>query len=164
MAIKGTIDFAFITTPFTMNDKLEVHHVYELNSILVAPSSYKDEIKDKVSIKELTKYPFILLSKEMQYREHINSFLNNNGVKINPEYEVDSSSTLMPLVDNGCGLTFIPSVMAEKSINEGKCFKIDLIETIPQHYISFVIKKDTNHSSIIYDIKKTLLEHVKKDS
>ena len=137
---------------------MEVHNVYKLNSILIAPISYKDKIKGKVSIKELVKYPFILLSKDMQFRQHINTFLYGHGIRINPEYEIDSSSILIPLVENDCGLTFIPDEMAEQSIKENKCFKVDLIEDIPLRFVSLVIKKDINHASAIYEIKDQIIK------
>ena len=158
MAENGSIDIAFITTPFNAGEDMEVHNVYKLNSILIAPISYKDRIKGKVSIKELVKYPFILLSKDMQFRQHINTFLYGHGIRINPEYEIDSSSILIPLVENDCGLTFIPDEMAEQSIKENKCFKVDLVEDIPLRFVSLVIKKDINHASAIYEIKDQIIK------
>lgn len=156
---KGQIDFAFITTPFFGNEDIEIDNIYKIKTILIAPISYKDKIKGPTHIKSLTKFPFILLNKEMQFREHINIFLNSYGIKLKPAYEIDSSSTLIPLVENDCGLTFIPEEMARQSILDNKCFKVDLIEDIPERYISFVIKKDASYSSIIYDIKTEILKH-----
>ena len=159
MLEKGSIDFAFITTPFESNEELEIHNVNMINTILIAPISYQEKIKGEIHLSSLVKYPFILLNKEMQFREHINVFLNNYGVKIKPAYEIDSSSTLIPLVENDCGLAFVPDTMAKKSIEDHKCFKVDLLEKIPDRYVSFVMKKSTNNSSIIYDIKTAILEN-----
>ena len=159
MVEKGTIDFAFITTPFDMSEEMEILNVYTINTILIAPISYKDEIKGPTHIKSILKYPFILLNKEMQFREHINLFLSKYSTKIKPVYEIDSSSTLIPLVENNCGLTFIPEDMAEKTIAEGRCFKVDLIEKIPDRFVSFIIKKDGSYSNIIYDIKTEILKY-----
>ena len=160
MVSKGTVDFAFVTTPFDVDDDIEIDNFFKLNSILVAPISYKDEIKGKISMKSLTKYPFVLLNKEMQFRQHVNDFLNKNNIRLKPTYEVDSSSTLLPMVENNYGLTFIPDVMAESYIKEGKCFKVDLLEEIPTRYVSFAIRKDAIYSNIIYDIKEAILRRV----
>ena len=156
---KGQIDFAFITTPFQGNEDIEIHDIYKINTILIAPISYKDKINGPTHIKSLVKFPFILLNKEMQFREHINIFMSNYGIKLKPAYEIDSSSTLIPLVENDCGLTFIPEEMAKQSILDSKCFKVDLIEDITERFVSFVIKKDASYSSIIYDIKTEILKH-----
>ena len=157
MVNKGSIDFAFITTPYKADDDLEIYNIAKLNDILIAPISYKEKIKDKVSIKELNNYPFILLSKEMQFREYIDSFLNKYGINITPIYETDSSAILTPFVELGYGLTFIPDEMAEKSINEGKCYKVNTKEKLPDRFIAFAIKKDKVHNSVFEEIKNDIL-------
>ena len=157
MVNKGSIDFAFITTPYKGSDDLEIYNIAKLNDILIAPISYKEKIKDKVSIKELNNYPFILLSKEMQFREYIDSFLNKYGINITPIYETDSSAILTPFVELGYGLTFIPDEMAEKSINEGKCYKVNIKEKLPDRFIAFAIKKDKVHNSTFDEIKNDIL-------
>lgn len=123
----------------------------------IAPISYKDQIKDKVSIKDLENYPFILLSKEMQFREYIDNFLNKYKVHVTPVYETDSSAILTPFVELGYGLTFIPDEMAAKSINEGKCYQVNIKEKLPDRFIAFAIKKNKTHNSVIDDIKKRIL-------
>ena len=158
MVSNGSIDFAFITTPYQGREDLETHNVVKLNDILIAPISYKDQIKDKVSIKDLENYPFILLSKEMQFREYIDNFLNKYKVHVTSVYETDSSAILTPFVELGYGLTFIPDEMAAKSINEGKCYQVNIKEKLPDRYIAFAIKKDKTHNSVIDDIKKRILE------
>lgn len=153
MVEKGSIDFAFITTPFTETSDMESYDVYPLQDILIAPISYQNRIKGPVSISTLTEFPFILLNEHMQFREHINAFLWSHGVHIHPAYETDSSSVLLPFVEHDCGLTFIPEELASESLAKGKCFQVDLIEKIPPRSISFVIKKGKNYSNLIYRIK-----------
>ena len=157
MVSNGVIDFAFITTPFMGRDDLEVYKIAKLNDILIAPTSMKEEIKSPLSFKELTKYPFILLSKDMQYRQFIDNVLAKHSIKINPVYETDSSAILSPFVERGYGLTFIPDEMAKPSILEGKCYKVDLKEELPDRYIAFVIKKDKNHANIIHKIQQSIM-------
>ena len=159
----GDLDFAFVTTPFAVDDDIEINNFFKLNSILIAPISYKDEIGEKASLKSLTKYPFILLNKEMQFRQYVNDYLSKNNIRLKPTYEVDSSSTLLPMVENNYGLTFLPDVMAEESIKEGRCFKVELEETFPSRYVSFAIRKDASYSSIIYDIKVVILNNANRE-
>ena len=157
MVSKGILDFAFITTPFDGGNELEVYKISKLNDILIAPTSMKKDIANPLSFKSLAEYPFILLSKDMQYRQFIDEFLAKHSVHINPVYETDSSAILSPFVELGYGLTFIPDEMAKRSIEEGKCYKVDLQEELPNRYIAFVIKKEKHHSNTIYDIKQAIL-------
>ena len=158
MVDKGSIDFAFITTPFKGGEDLDIYNISKLNDILVAPISYQNELNKRMSIKELDNYPFVLLSKEMQFREYIDAFLNKHDVHIDPAYETDSSAILLPFVELDCGLTFIPDEMAVKSINEGKCYQVNIKEKLPPRYIAFAIKKDRHHSNIIEEIKNDIIK------
>ena len=156
----GTIDFAFITTPYKISEDLEIKDVFKIHNILIAPISYKSKISGPISIKKLVNYPFIFLNKEMQFREHVESFLNKHNVKIKPVYEIDSSSMLIPLVENDCGLTFVPEESAENSIAKGRCFKVELLEEMPIRYISFVSRKNSFYSKQTREVKKAILESV----
>ena len=159
MVNDGSIDFAFITTPYERKEELDIYNIAMLNDILIAPMMYKDTINNEISVKELEKYPFILLSKEMQFREYIDAYLNKYNVRINPVYETDSSALLTSFVELGYGLTFVPDEMAHKAIEENKCYKIKTKEPLPKRYIAFAIKKDKVHNSIIDEIKKEILEN-----
>jgi DNA-binding transcriptional LysR family regulator len=160
MVNKGSIDFAFITTPYEHQEELDIYNIAKLNDILIAPTKYKGIINEQISVKELEKYPFILLSKEMQFREYIDAYLNKYNTRINPVYETDSSALLTSFVELGYGLTFVPDEMASKAINENKCYKIKIKEPLPNRYIAFAIKKDKVHNSIIDEIKKEILENI----
>ena len=157
----GSIDFAFITTPYRVSEELEIQNVFKIHNILIAPISYKSKINTPTSIKKIANYPFIFLNKEMQFREHVESFLNKHNVKIKPVYEIDSSSMLIPLVENDCGLTFVPEEIAEQAIAKGSCFKVELIEEMPIRYISFVTRKNSFYSKQVREIKKAILESIK---
>jgi len=160
MVNDGSIDFAFITTPYEHQEELDIYNIAKLNDILIAPTKYKGIISEQISVKELEKYPFILLSKEMQFREYIDAYLNKYNTRINPVYETDSSALLTSFVELGYGLTFVPDEMANKAINENKCYKIKIKEPLPNRYIAFAIKKDKVHNSIIDEIKKEILENI----
>ena len=162
MVEKGSIDLAIITTPFQGGEELDIYNIAKLNDILVAPISYKDKIQGPVSIRDVIDYPFVLLSKEMQFREFIDAFIRKYNVHISAAYETDSSALLIPFVELDCGLTFIPDEMAAKSIKERKCFKVDLIEELPQRYIAFAVKKDKSISGVVYEIKQKIIQSSKK--
>jgi hypothetical protein len=47
-------------------------------------------------------------------------------------------------------------------VKEGKCFAVNLIEKVPDRFVSFVIKKDASYSNIIYDIKTAIITRFKE--
>lgn len=151
------IDFAFITSPSSLNNNIEIVNIHQINNILVAPISYKNKLKGINSLKLLQDYPFILLDNKMQFREQLNDFFASLNITLNPVYEPDSSNLLLQFVQNDCGLTFLPEDMALSAIENNKIFKVNIKEKLPPRYISFIIKKDPTQADIIKDIKKEIL-------
>lgn len=160
--LNNEIDLAFVTTPIKSNFDIETFNVCELENVLVAPVSYRNKIKGAVSIQELSKYPFVLLNNEMQFREHLNEYFRKNNVKINVEYELDSSSILLPFVENDCGLTFIPKEMADIAVSEGRCINVDLLEKVPVRYVTFLFNRNSHHSSIVHAIRDEIISRTDK--
>ena len=162
MVNNGKIDIAFITTPFKKSNNLDINNVLVIDNVLVGGEKYKDLAKRKVSIKELTDFPFILLSKEMQFRTHIDDFLDKNNVIINPEFEADSSSVILPMVERNYGLAFIPYEMAKESIENKKAYLINLEEEIPIRYVTMVTNKISNKSSVVKVISSYVMKTKKQ--
>ncbi|MBO4572877.1 MAG: LysR family transcriptional regulator [Clostridia bacterium] len=142
----GRLDVVFNTTPFSGADALSVTHIKMFEDILVAGNAFKALKGKKLSLADLKKYPFILLPEGMSFRTHAENFFLSNGVRITPELEADSSSLIVPMVEQNWGIALVPAKMAEGCIEEGKIFKIDLEENIPTRYVTMVtdIKNTTN--------------------
>ncbi|MGM9813339.1 MAG: LysR family transcriptional regulator [Candidatus Enteromonas sp.] len=161
---KGQLDFAFITTPFKSNEGIESTEVMEIEDILIAPKSYESKIEGPISIKELDRFPLILLNPEMQFREHVDRYLLSQGLRILPAYEADSSSVLLPFVEHDCGLTFLPKELALASLAQGKSIEIALKEKIPSRHIAFIARKEANRKPILRKIQEEMFDSTKRSS
>lgn len=159
---KGLLDFAFITTPFKPREGIDAIAVMKLDDILIAPKSYEDRFKDPISAKELEDVPLILLNENMQFREHIETYFLTHGAKVQPVYEADSSSVLLPFVEHDCGLTFIPRELASSSLAQGKSVEVALKDPIAPRYIAFIAKKDSHQRGMIQKIQEEILPKIKR--
>ena len=160
---QGEVDFIFITTPFQEDNDLNIINIKPINSILVAGMEYYPELNKKKNIKDLTQYPFILLSKHTQFREHVDIFFKANKININPKYEVDNVGLLIPMVEKNYGLSFLPEEMAELSIARNKAFIVPLIEELPERYLTYVEVKNRTYSNIIEVIKNLIKLNISKN-
>ena len=161
MVRNGMLDIAFITTPFQRSSDFKATNILEIDNVLVGGEKYKELAEKEMSIRDLTDYPFILLSNHMQFRAHMNEFLQKNNVFIKPSIEVDSSSVIMPLVERNYGLAFIPYEMAKESIRDNKAYLIKLKEDIPIRYVTMVTSNTTNQANVVSDIEKYILKNNK---
>ena len=137
----GKIDIAFITTPFQITPDIDLKYIHDIKTILICGPMYKNEIKDVVSLEDITNYPFILLAKDMKFREYIDSYLEKKNTKIIPQFEADSSDSILPLVEHNYGLSFIPDKMAEASIKNQLSFEVKLKEELPPRQIALITLK-----------------------
>ena len=153
------VDIAFITTPYVDTKDLDVFDLLPLDIILIGNIKYKDEFKKPITLKEASRYPHIMLSNEMQFRIHINSFLNFHNIKINPEIETDSSAMLIPLVEHDYGLAFIPKPMCKKAIENNQVIEIKLKETISDRNISLITKPDNKPNSLTKKLLKLIIQN-----
>lgn len=134
----GEVDLVFNTTPFPNKPSLSVSSVKTFNDILVGGDQYRDLSEKTVSLKYIQNYPFILLSRGMQYRQFCDEFFKKCGVHIEPALEADSSGLIVPMAAHNWGLAFVPEAMAHEALINGSIVKIALAEPIPCRYVTLV--------------------------
>lgn len=134
----GEIDLVFNTTPFPNAQSLSVTPVYKLKDILVGGKKYRELQNKPAALKDLQDYPFILLSRNMQYRQFFDDFFSRSGVHIEPALEADSSGLIVPMAVHNWGLAFVPEEMAMEELHNGNIVKIELTDTLPQRAVTLV--------------------------
>lgn len=134
----GEVDLVFNTTPFPNHRALSVTSVKKFNDILVGGSRYRDLSEKTVSLKDIQSYPFILLSRGMQYRQFCDDFFKKHNVHIEAALEADSSGLIVPMVSHNWGLAFVPESMTREALINGSIVKIALAEPIPYRYVTLV--------------------------
>ncbi len=138
----GEIDLVFNTTPFPNVRSLSVTPVYEIRDILVGGRKYKALQNKPATLKDLQNYPFILLSRNMQYRQFVDDFFSKIGVHIEPALEADSSGLIVPMAVHNWGLAFVPEEMAMGELRNGNIVKIELTDMIPLRTVTLVVDSD----------------------
>ena len=157
--IEGKLDIAFITTPYIEQENITGYQIKKINNILIGGKKITSKIKGNVSIKDLNNYPFVLLSSDMQFREHINQFLKEQKTTINPVIEADTSAVLIPMVEHDYGLAFVPEEMAKEGLNSGKIKQINLQEQIPVRYVTMLLNEKRNNAQFVYQMKDSILKN-----
>ncbi len=153
---KGDIDIAFITTPFEETNDVIIKYIYDIKTILICGSEYKDYAIKQVGINELKSLPFVLPNEDMKFREYINSFMKDLDIDIVPQYEIDSSDMILPLVERNYGFSFIPEDMAKDKLTKNLIFKVNITEELPLRKIAFVTSKSHFKRKVISIIEQAI--------
>lgn len=137
---KGEIDLAVVNLPdkyenFTM---INVNIIKEINDIFISSHSFSELKNTKVSLKDISTYPLLLLEKKSTTRIFLDKLLKKQNIKITPEAELENIDLLVELTKIGLGLSFVIYEAAVSDINKGNIFPIDLSEDIPPRYLGLL--------------------------
>ncbi|QEK12981.1 LysR family transcriptional regulator [Crassaminicella thermophila] len=115
-------------------------------------------IKDTISLEELTKLPIILREEGSGTRAIIKKFLESHGMKLddlNIIYELNSMEAIKSSVVAGKGISFIPEMTIRKELKTGILNRIHInnFEIVSDYYVVYRNKLDTHEKEFIKFIK-----------
>lgn len=130
------VDIAIITTPADINSKLIPTKLSALQEVAVCSNNFK--IKDDVTFEELSHYPIISLGAGTStFDFYFEEFLKR-GCNFSPDIEAATADQILPLVQYGLGIGFVPEQFLEAQ--EG-IRPLTLKEPLPSREIILVRKK-----------------------
>jgi len=134
----GSIDFGAVSLPLTNYETIDVLEVMEIQDCFVASFHFANLYSREISIKELAKYPIIMLEKNTSTRHYIDDYLSRHSVLLTPEFELATSDLIVQFACRGLGISCVVRNFAEESIENGKLFEIVLEEKIPPRHIGII--------------------------
>ncbi len=138
---QGLIDIAFVTTPFHEGDGLSSVILKDFENIVIAGKGYPELRNGVHSIPELAKYPFVYLSSAMQLREYTDALFLKHGVNVAPLVELDSASTIAPMVAKNLGIGIVPKSLVRTALSKGHVFEVAMDEPLPKRSVAMLRSK-----------------------
>lgn len=130
------VDIAVVTTPMDSNLKLSVTTLSSLREVPVCSKDF--DIKDEITLSELSSYPIISLgSGTSTFDFYLEEFLKHNCSFL-PDIEAATADQIMPLVKHGLGIGFVPEQFLQ---SETDIRTISLKQELPTRDIVLVRKK-----------------------
>jgi len=134
----GKIDFAVVSDPVLHIDGLKIIPVCKIQDIFIANEKFSELKHKKIGLVELEKYPIICLEERTSTRKYVDGFFKTNGSKLNPEFELATSELIVQFAKRNLGIGCIVKNFAEKYLNNGNLFEINLKTPIPERNICVV--------------------------
>ena len=135
------IDFGLVSEPFELEEKFTAIEVCKIKDIFVCGEKYKDLSKQKVSLKELEKYPLICLEEHTSTRKYIDKKFKENNAECNPKYELATSNLIVDFAKRNFGIGVVVDKFAEEKLKNKEIYQINIKEKIKPRNIC-IIKKD----------------------
>ena len=121
----------------------------ELHPIFVCNNSYQELINNKIDIKDLEKYPFVISAKGSTTYEYTLELFNQYKLNITPSMEVLGTSLITQFVKNGIGISILTEEFIKDEINNHELYKINTNKNIKTRQLNILTYKNRNYSKEI---------------
>ena len=107
--INNSIDLFFTFEEKRVISNLERIYLSQAPIVFVASATHPClQTSETLSLEKLCQFPFILTEKKESYRNELDKLLSQNDLEINPVMELSNTETIMHLVEENVGLSFVP--------------------------------------------------------
>ncbi len=151
----GNLDILILFQPPEENKDLKISPITEVQDIFVGNKKYYDLAKNNIN--EIINLPVIFPNSSSSSRKHLNKYIKDNEIRINPKLEAGSYSLIVDLVKTGFGIGFVTKEFIKEEIEKENVFEIKVKPEIPKRTIVYatIDKKEPSFS-----VKK-LIEMIK---
>lgn len=134
----GKIDFGVVSTPFVRSQYTEVIPVREIEDVFVAGRKFISLKNRTLDFLELEKLPLICLENTTSTRSYMDDFLAQNGVKVQPEFELATSDMIVQFAKRNLGIGCVVKDFANEYLQEGLLFELRFNKLIPKRQFHVV--------------------------
>lgn len=155
---EGKVDLAFVSTNLQVGKPLKMKILRQYQEILIGGSRFEALKGRKVSLEELSSYPWISLTSEALTRTFLDEYFQTHGLKFSPDMELATTDMILPAVRYNLGIGFIPEEFAREDLKSGAVFEIDVAESLPQRNVILIYDTEYPQSIASKEFQKFLKE------
>lgn len=134
----GKIDFGIVSTPIPDVEHLKCIPVRKIRDVFVAGNAFADWKGKRLSYHELEKLPVMCLEGNTSTRGYVENFLLEQGVVLNPEFELATSDMLIQFAVRNLGIASVVEDFAKKKMASGELFELAFEQAIPERRFCIV--------------------------
>ena len=157
----GSVDMSFINLPAEIDPTLNVKPVMEIHDCFVTGAKYAYLAESALHLRELRKYPILMLEKGSNSRQQMEKFLASYGVGITPAIELGSLNMLSEFAKIGLGIAATIREDVQKQIESGELYELRFFEQLPVRHIGLAEMKNVSLSFAAQAFKGTVLSSAK---
>lgn len=135
---EGAIDFGVVSSPADGQPGIIVRPVAEIQDVFVAGARFGELRGRTLSPRELAGLPIVCLEQNTSTRRYIDTFLSGQGARLQPEFELATSSLIAQFAARGMGIGSLVRNFALPLLAEGRLFELQLSPAPPPRSICLV--------------------------
>lgn len=138
-------DIGFLNLPIADDEDIVIEKsIAFLNDIFIAGERFAELKGKELSVKDLQKYPLLLMEEHTVARESIKRYGINHGVYFKPAVEVNSWGFMRRLVMNGMGIGCIPREYSLNKLSDGSIFELNIKPAMPVRSVGMALSQNVN--------------------
>ena len=142
---KNECDIGFVNLPIADDEDIVIDQsIVFLNDIFIGGERFSELKGKELSVRDLQKYPLLLMEEHTVSRESVNNYGVSHGVNFKPAVEVNSWGFMKKLVIDGMGIGCIPREYALNWLKEGSLFELNVIPSLPVRSVGMALPKNVN--------------------
>lgn len=106
--------------------------IRDFHDVFIANQSFAELQGKKLSLKELQRYPIIMLDRKSTTSEYLHNLFLQNQLDLVPEIELSSNDLLIDLARIGLGIAFIPDFCLSQTSDSDSLFIVETKEVLPE--------------------------------
>lgn len=141
---KGSLDLLILNLPMENTNDLSITPCAILHDCFAGNLTYKKQITDKISLKDLVEnFPIITQKEPSNTRNFLNSLMIKNDICFHPKFDIVSYGLVKDFGKIGMGISYITKEFAKEELENNQLFEIPIKEKIPQRGLGIVLPKNT---------------------
>lgn len=127
----GQVDLIVVNAPNTYLGNLSTaKKIRSFRDVFITNRSFSELERKKLSLKQLSEYPILMLDKHSTTSEFLHTLFQNQQLDLVPEIELNSNDLLIDLARIGLGIAFIPDYCLKEMPDD--LFIVETKEELPQ--------------------------------
>ncbi len=128
----GRIDFGVVSTPFAQPEDILSDEVREIEDVFVAGRRFISCKNKMLDLKDLEQLPMIFLERNTSTRSYMDEYLVQNGVALQPEFELATSGMIVQFALRNLGVGCVVRDFAAEYLESGQLFELRFNKMIPK--------------------------------
>jgi len=147
-----------VNLPVGDDSMLEIIPVMQIRDCFVAGEKYAYLADSMIRLRDLKKYPILMLEKSSNSRKQMDMFLASYELELKPEIELESLSLLSEFARFGLGIAATIKEDVQKILDNQELYELRFLETLPVRSIGVAQMKNISLSFAAEAFKQAVLD------
>ena len=154
----ATVDISLVNLPVEDDNTLEITPVMPIHDCFVVGGKYAYLADSMIRLRDLRKYPILMLDESSNSRKHMDAFLDSYEIELKPSMELESLALVSEFAKSGLGIAATIKEDVQKMLDSRDLYELRFLESLPIRSIGLAQIKNVSLSFATEAFKKSVVD------